>query len=282
MSLKQLSRQKLSVRTQSLLIAAAMLGISALAAWNVLGGLGMLVLAAGVAFFVLPRTRESASASRAPGRPLARWEAPRLYDIVEALARRAGLAAVPRVYLLPSRTMNAAAFGGEEEPAILVTQGLAGALTERELAGVLAHEIAHIRNRDLRLFAFAEVTKMLAYFVSRIGWFMLLIQFPLLLLGQALLPLPAVLLLAAGPSMVLLLQLALLRTREFAADLTAVELSGDPIALASALRRIERPRLRIFDYVLPLPEPAREPANPLRTHPSTEERVRRLSALAAA
>jgi heat shock protein HtpX len=178
--------------------------------------------------------------------------------------------------------MNAAAFGGEEEPAILVTQGLAGALTERELAGVLAHEIAHIRNRDLRLFAFAEVTKMLAYFVSRIGWFMLLIQFPLLLLGQALLPLPAVLLLAAGPSMVLLLQLALLRTREFAADLTAVELSGDPIALASALRRIERPRLRIFDYVLPLPEPAREPANPLRTHPSTEERVRRLSALAAA
>ncbi|MCB0675958.1 MAG: M48 family metalloprotease [Saprospiraceae bacterium] len=208
------------------------------------------------------------------GRKLTYYEAPELFDLVGDLSRRAGLTQTPQVYLLPQDAINAFATGGGSETAIAVTAGLLRSLNQRELAGVLAHEISHIRNKDLRWSRMAMLVSRLTRFFTLFGQFLLFINLPLLLMGETTVPWLFIALLLLAPGLSMLMQLGLSRTRELDADLDAVRLTGDPHGLANALERIEwfnggwqtllRPmrRMRLPDW--------------LRTHPSTAERVQRL------
>jgi len=197
---------------------------------------------------------------------------------MEELARRSGLARYPPLYYIPSSVMNAFTVGKRDNAAIGVTDGILRKLTLRELAGVLAHEISHLRNGDLRVMTLADVISRITANLSMIGQVLILINLPLFLMGRAHIPWIPLLLLLAAPTLSALMQLALSRTREFDADMGAVRLTGDPLGLASALEKMERYQGSLLGTIF---APGRRSPDPslLRSHPHTEERIRRLLSL---
>ncbi len=211
-------------------------------------------------------------------RKLSPQEAPELYAIIHELASCAGIGHVPEIYYLPSKMLNAFAVGNRNRSAIAVTDGLLRHLTRRELRGVIAHEISHVRNSDLFVMGLADTFSRATRMLSLAGQFLLVINLPLILLSGATISWPAIFLLVFAPTLSDLAQLALSRTREFDADLGAAWLTEDPEGLASALRKIEKVQggwlKRVFLPGRGIPEPSM-----LRTHPKTEERVARLLSL---
>jgi heat shock protein HtpX len=223
-------------------------------------------------------------------RPVTAAEAPDLYASVERLARRAGLP-MPRLYVIPGETPNAFATGRDpEHAAVAVTEGIMRLLDRRQLEGVLAHELSHVRNRDILI---ATMAAMIAGLISSIGY---VIRWGAVLGGQrgdreggpGVLELLAWAILA--PVIALLLQLAVSRSREFAADASGAELVGDPEPLASALLALERgndlvpsdragPATAHLFIVNPLRGGAARLLSLFSTHPPIEERVARLRAL---
>ena len=187
------------------------------------------------------------------------------------LAERAGLARMPRIYRVPAPALNAFAAGSRGNPAIALTDGLLASLEPRELAGVLAHELSHVRARDVWVMTLAAVVGRMTSLMSFFGQLLLFVLLPISLFTGQGISLLAVVLLIFAPTISGLLQLALSRTREYDADVAAVQITGDPRGLASALAKLERQRggwmQRIFT--------ARAPGW-LMTHPSTAERIRRL------
>ena len=142
---------------------------------------------------------------------------------------------------------------------------------------MLAHEVAHIAQDDLRVMGLADSISRLTSLLALLGQITLLISMPALLAGAVEINWLGLLLLAASPQLALLAQLGLSRVREFDADRMAVELTGDPHGLASALAKIERVSRSWRAWMLPgwgNPEPSW-----LRTHPTTEDRIARLMAL---
>lgn len=206
-------------------------------------------------------------------------EAPDLWALVRELSVRAGLPTVPVPHYVPSAIVNAFATGSKRQSAIALTDGLLQRLTSRELAGVIAHEIAHIANEDLRVMGLADSISRLTHMLALLGQVMILLSLPALLLGAVDIQWPALLLLAVSPQLALLAQLGLSRVREFDADRLAAELTGDPQGLALALAKIERVSRSWRAWLLPgwgHPEPSW-----LRTHPATAERIKRLNELAS-
>ncbi|HME91094.1 MAG TPA: zinc metalloprotease HtpX [Myxococcaceae bacterium] len=222
--------------------------------------------------------------------PLERNEAPWLYQLVEELSRRAGLP-MPRLYVIPIDTPNAFATGrSPSHAAVAVTSGILQLVDRRELAGVLAHELSHVKNRDtLTSTVAATLAGVITYAVQMLFWF-----------GGSFLGgrdddrdrdgsgLASLGLLLVAPIAATLLQLAISRSREYGADQTGAELTGDPDALADALAKLEQ-GVEMMPY-------NRAPAtahlfivNPLSgggvmslfsTHPPLEERIRRLREMA--
>ncbi len=209
-------------------------------------------------------------------RPMQRVEAPGLFEIIEQLAQRARLEALPQPYYVPSRMVNAFAVGTLDGSAIGMSDGLLRTLNAREVRGVLAHEITHIRNNDAWVMSLADFVTRTVNLFARVGQLMLFINLPAMLLGgRPPFPFPVLLLLIFAPTLSALMQLGLSRSREYDADLGAARLSGDPRGLASALSKMERVEGGMLERIfLPgrrVPEPSL-----LRTHPPTDERVRRL------
>ncbi|HEU0221095.1 MAG TPA: zinc metalloprotease HtpX, partial [Paracoccaceae bacterium] len=134
-------------------------------------------------------------------------------ELLARLAARAGLPAVPALYYIPSSVPNAFALGGPADSAIAVTDGILRLLDRHEFAGVLAHEVAHIANRDLWLMGLADMMSRLTALLSYAGQIVLLLNLPLLLTGQVTVPWIAPLVLVFAPTIMSLLQLALSRTR---------------------------------------------------------------------
>ena len=198
---------------------------------------------------------------------------------MQQLAERAELPTVPQLYYIPSRALNAFSLGTRNAAAVAITDGMLRALTLRELAAVLAHEMSHIANNDLWIMKLADVISRATSFLSYFGIFLLLLNVPLLMTASTTVPWLLVLMFLFAPTLMSLLQLALSRTREYDADLDAARLTNDPAALAAALAKLERYQGRFWeDIFLPgrrIPEPSL-----LRTHPPTEERVRRLLEIA--
>ncbi len=223
--------------------------------------------------------------------PVSAAEAPELYDIVETLALRAGLP-MPGVYLIDSPTPNAFATGrSPSRGAVAVTTGIMHMLNRDELAGVIAHELAHIKNYDTLISSIAATVAGAITMIADIAqWTML---FNALSggdeedgggIGEML---GAILLIILAPIAALIVQMAISRSREYSADTTGARILGQAQPLATALRKIE-------DAVHHMPmqvNPATSHQyiiNPLsggaiatlfRTHPETEQRIARLMAL---
>ena len=213
-------------------------------------------------------------------RKLGEREAPHLHVIVRLLAERAGLATPPELYRVPSRMMNAFSSGRQEASVLCVTDGLIDRMPEREMVGVLAHEIAHVAHGDIRVMVLADIVSRMTSIMAVLGLLLALTHLPKIMSGNIDLPLAAIGVLILAPTLGTLLQLALSRTREFDADLGAAELTGDPEGLARALARLEKMQGRMWEAALPpgarIPDPSI-----LRSHPETQERVNRLMALKA-
>lgn len=269
-----------SVHTGLLLTAIA--GVVSLVGWVVFGTTG-LVLAGAFALLGLWLSQRASPAyalRRLGARPLRAWEAPALSRIVDGLSLKAGLSRRPQIYAVPSPQLNAAAMGSPRDPAIVVSHGLLRSLNERELQGVLAHEITHLRNNDLKVMTLAQRAQAYARIMAQIGMLLVLINIPLTMTGAAHISWTAVLVLMIAPTIVGLLALALSRTREYRADMGAVTLTGDPRGLASALQKLEaagRGLLeRMFGVVI------RPRSDWLMSHPATHARIQRLMSLTPA
>jgi heat shock protein HtpX len=203
-----------------------------------------------------------------------------ILHIVDVLSDRAELPAAPRVYVIPSMTLNAFATGTPQNAVIGVTEGMLRRLGINELAGVLAHEISHIRNNDLAVMGLADVLTRVTQALAYLAIVLALVNLPAFLLGEADFHLLALALLYLAPTASSLIQLALSRAREYDADLEAASLTGDPASLASALEKLERYQGHFWEDMR-LPVPGRRIPQPslLRSHPKTEDRIARLRAL---
>jgi heat shock protein HtpX len=268
---------KLRNNLQTALLIAALALLVAYLAWFIGGP--VLAWAALLGVVVLAVNNPIASPrllmSLYRARPIRHAEAPRLYAIVHELSHRAGLERLPVLYLVPTRLMNAFTTGDRQDAAIAVSDGLLRRMDLRELTGVLAHEISHVANGDIRVMTFADLVSRVTGMLSLFGQILLLISLPLWLLSTADIPWLPILLLLFAPTLSALVQLALSRSREYEADRSAAELSGDPEGLAAALQKLEYQQgglwERLFMPTQRIPEPSM-----LRSHPPTEERVHRL------
>lgn len=216
--------------------------------------------------------------------PVTAAGAPELHAMVERLSRNAGLP-TPDIYLIHSDQPNAFATGrNPENAAVAATTGLIRMLTTEELEGVMAHELAHIRNRDTLIMTVAAAVAGAIGFLAQFALFFRNDRSPLGAVGS-------ILVMILAPVAAMIVQMAISRTREYAADRAGAEICGDPLALAGALRRIAAYAGRIA-----LPSAERNPAsahlfimNPLTgrgadalfsTHPNPENRIAALEEMA--
>jgi len=262
------------------LLASGSLVLLAVTAWAIAGTTGLLYAIAIGAFMLGAARRVSPNMvlRMYKARPVTAHNFPAGYRMIQELASRANLPATPKLHVIPSRMMNAFAVGRRDDSAIAVTDALLRNLTLRELAGVLAHETTHIANEDIKVMSLADMVSRMTSTLSTVGLFAILFNISGFF-GQ--IPWLGILAMVASPTIGGLLQLALSRTREFDADYGAALLTGDPDGLSSALLKLERARGKRWEgMMLPgsrIPDPSM-----LRTHPATEERIARLSALKGA
>ncbi len=248
------------------------------------GMLIALVIALALNFFAYWNSDKVALAmSRA--REVSEAEAPELHRIVAELAHRAGLPK-PRVYIVDSPTPNAFATGrNPQHAAVAVTSGILQALNREELAGVLGHELGHIKNRDILISSIAAVM------AGAISYLATMAQWAMIFGGgrddEDSNPLAAIVMMIVAPLAATLIQMAISRSREYIADRTGAEICGNPKALASALNKLAsynkqmpmnvNPATAQMYIVNPLSGGAI--ANLFSTHPPMEERIRRLLAM---
>jgi heat shock protein HtpX len=269
------------------LLMAGLTGLFLVVGFLVGGEVGMLIaflFAAGTNLFAYWNS-DKVVLSLYGAQPVSTQSAPDLVRLVAALAQKAALP-MPKVYIVDNAQPNAFATGrNPEHAAVCVTTGLLQSVDREQLAGVLAHELSHVKNRDtLTMTLVATIAGAVAMLANFAFFFGGRNRNPLGILGMLLVTLLA-------PIAAILVQMAISRGREFEADRCGAELSGRPLWLASALQRIERSATKVDN-----PAADANPAtahmfiiNPLHggfsglfsSHPSTEERVARLQAMAA-
>jgi heat shock protein HtpX len=291
-----------TLKTWTLLAA---LGGILVAVGGLLGGQSGLVLALVFALLLngfVYWTSDKLALKANGARPLAAGEDPRLEQIVATLAQRAKIP-TPPIYLVDRPEPNAFATGrNPSHSAIAVTTGLLSIMSDRELTGVLAHELSHIKNRDTLVGTIAATIGGAVSFLAQMA------QFQLFFGGgrddEGGSPAGALIAMLLAPIAALIVQLAVSRGREYGADASGAALTGDPESLAQALEKLElaskqQPGMlgRFRGQRTPTPQPAMNPAfahlylvNPLRgsnvaslfsTHPPIEKRVERLRSMRA-
>jgi heat shock protein HtpX len=250
------------------------------------GGVTIALVAAivmnGIAYFYSDKIAIRASGAV----PVTEAEFPELHQIVRGLADRAGIP-MPRLYVSPSPQPNAFATGrNPEHAAVAVTQGILPILDRRELEGVLAHELSHVQNRDILISSVAATIGAVITWLAYLAYFMPIGGDD----DEGGNPFAGLLMVILAPLAAGLIQMAISRSREFGADTSGARLTADPMALASALRKIEA-------YARGTPPATTNPStahlfisNPFKggagvaslfsTHPSTAERVERLERMA--
>ena len=269
-------------------LLAAMSGLILLVGANIGGGrflplaLAFAALMNGLAYFFSDKIAIMAARAK----PVTEADVPELYHIVHGLSLKAGIP-MPRLYVSPSRQPNAFATGrSPRHAAVAVTQGILPILDRRELEGVIAHELSHVLNRDILISSVAATLGAVITFMARLAWFI-----PLGGGDRDRNPLGELAMLLLAPIAAMMIQLAVSRSREFGADATGARITADPLALASALRKIEAysrgtlpattsPSTAHLFISNPFKGNARGVARWFSTHPPTAERIARLEAMA--
>jgi len=266
---------------QTILIIAAMSGILALLGWLVAGktgvvwafftGIAVLIISSGLSSWSVVLRMYNAS-------PLRPEQLPVLYRDLSVISRKAGLHNTPVLFYIPSQAVNAFSMGNRKSPVIAVTNGLLRTLNLRELRAVLAHEISHIRNNDIKIMNIADVVSQMTALLALGGQLLLIINLPLILMEGYHISWWIIALLILAPGISTVMQMALSRTREFDADMDAAMLTKDPIGLAQALSKLEYSAPGWLTGIL-LPRKKADLPSILRTHPKTEQRIDRLISL---
>lgn len=242
------------------------------------GAMIALVLAAGMNLFTYWNA-DRIVLSMHQAREVDERSAPEFYGMVTELARRAGLP-MPKVYIVDSPNPNAFATGrNPEHAAVAATTGLLSMLSREEVEAVMAHELGHVRNRDTLIMTMVATIAGAISMIANFGLFF----------GHGddrPNPIIAILAVIMAPFAAMIVQMAISRTREFSADRTGAEISGNPRALASALAKIARPAQQIPSvasernpaaaqlYIVPT-----SVSELFSTHPATEKRIAALQAM---
>ena len=277
---KNLIRQKRDNMLHSTALLGGMVLMLASLGWLFAGTAGLWwIIIIGAASLIL--------SPKLPPQVLLRWHkasqvtpdaAPQMVAAIRELAQRAELPKIPALYYIRSNELNALTVGNRDNAVVALTDGLLRNLTVRELVAVMAHEISHLKNNDLWILNLSGTVGRITSVLSMAGQFLFIFNLPLYFVTGSHLPWVGILALILAPSMSMILQLAVSRAREFDADLTAATLTGDPKSLASALAKIEKHQTGMLAGLF-IPGYRKSAPSILRTHPQTEERIRRLLAL---
>lgn len=223
--------------------------------------------------------------------PLSESQVPELYELVRELCRKAELP-MPRLYVIPTDVPNAFATGrNPEHAAVAVTEGILSMLNRDEIAGVISHELSHVKHRDTLIMTLSASIATAISYIANIAQWAAIFGTARDEDGNRSNPIALIVTIVVAPLAASLIQFALSRSREYMADASGARSSGKPLALASAL-------LKLDDYahhrVIPDAKPATSGlfiinplagvggmANLFSTHPSTEERVKKLREIAA-
>lgn len=265
---------------QSLVLLVGMLCLLSLVGWLLLGVVGITwFLLVGI-FVILGAVRFSPRLLLIlhGARALRYEDAPYLYDIVIRLSKQAGIKSIPVLYYIPSRSIDVFTTGMYENTAIALSYGIVRKLNTRELTGVLAHEISHISGKDLLVKLIADVIARLTSVMALTGYILIWVYIPVYIMTDETVPLALLIILLFAPLVSVMMQLGLSRSREFRADMEASRLTNDPMALASALEKIDAYQEGWIEKIF---VPTRRINIPswLRTHPLTNDRVNRLKDL---
>lgn len=272
-------RRRRSLR-HSFLLLAAMGAVLAFCGWIIAGweGVGWSLFAAALTLYLARQLPPAIVLRAVAARPVAPAQAPALYRILDDLCRRAGIETSPRISWVGNGFPAAFTLGDGGAATIVLSEGLVREMSVREIRGILAHELVHVRNGDLALMRLAMVVGRVTRLLAQVAFMLVFFDLFLRAVSAPGIPFVPLVLLALAPSAVGLLQLALSREREGEADLEAAELTGDPYGLASALLKIRRRERMLLRGRFPGARVLRVPAL-LRDHPATEQRIRRLLAL---
>jgi len=274
-------------KTAFLLTAMTLLLMLAGQAFGGQRGMLMALIFAAIMNFVSYFFSDKIALAMYRAQPITRDDLPRVYNIVERLAQKVGLP-TPKVYLIPTDSPNAFATGRNPNHAsVAVTQGILGLLTDDELEGVIAHELGHVRNRDILISSIAATLAGAITFLASIArWGMIFGGFGGDRDDRRGGGIGALLMIILAPFAAMLIQLAVSRSREYGADDTGAHWTGNPYALASALAKIENYSRRV--PLVASPSTAHlfiiQPflggmsfGNLFSTHPPTAKRIERLT-----
>ena len=258
----------------TVILLLAMLFLLASIGWLIAGIAGLIwAMSSGLLLlFIIPAFASRLTLYLYHARPMPLNE---IHNIVHALAQRSQLTRAPTVYYLPSPVMLAFSTGFYPDQSIAISDGILRYLNRRELTAVLAHEMSHLKNRDLWVMIVADVISRLTAIMALFGYLMLLLYLPSIIIAGEAVPWLLIFILILAPNASALLQLALSRTREYTADAEAIKLTGDPQGLISALNKMNQYEKHWLKQML-LPGYRHPQPSLLRTHPLTEARVQRL------
>ena len=273
---------------KTFILMAALTALFMIAGQAMGGQQGMMIallFALGLNFFAYWNSDKLALAMN-KAREVSEAEAPDLHNMVAALAARAQLPK-PKIYVVDNQTPNAFATGrNPDHAAVAVTTGIMQVLNRDELAGVLAHELAHIKNRDILISSIAAVM------AGAISYLATMAQWAMIFGGrrdddEGGNPIAAIVMMIVAPLAASLIQMAISRSREYIADATGAEICGHPQSLASALNKLSNANKQIPMDVNPAsaqmyivnPLKGGSIANLFSTHPPMEERIKRLMAM---
>ncbi len=264
----------------TLLLLFAMMSVMLMLGW-LLGGFDGIVFAllVSVIFMFINHYRNSSSFLKfLQARPISPHLYPELYNVLHRISMRAELSSLPRLYYIPSKMMNAFVTGREQDASIVLTDSLLRNLNTREIAGILGHEVAHIKNGDSIVMGLADTLFRLVYLFSFVFQLLILLSVPVLLYTDISIKIFPVLLITLAPLLCMTLLLALSRTREYEADRMGVKLAGDVYGLISALEKLERYHKGLLSRLFVMPWKISQLVM-FRTHPPTSKRIDRLLSL---